>query len=322
MSHHRLYFLLGVLLAGASLADARGAAPPAARLNPKAPPDVACIPGLVYGRAGKVRLLLDLAQPRKGSGPFPAVLVLHGGAWISGSRKSCLPIIVELARRGCVAVAADYRLAPRHRFPAQVHDAKCAVRWLKANAARYNIDPDRIAVLGYSAGGHLACLLGTTAGRRHLEGSGGHAGHSSKVQLVVAYYPVTDLLALRKSFLHALVLKKLLGQDTTTACTLASPISHADRCSAPTLLIHGTADLLVPVSQSRVFANKLNAAGVRVRLCCLDGAGHGFGSGPGSHDHAADRAALEFLTRHLGPKLAGRVSALQPPRHRVPCSLR
>src|SRR5262249_2540084 len=151
-------------------------------------------------------------------------------------------------RRGYVAATASYRLAPQHTWPAQIHDARCAVRWLRANAARHHIDPDRIAALGFSSGGHLACLLGTTAGRRDLEGAGGHAASSSRVQLVVGYSPPTDLGALRLSYLHAWVLKGFLGNPTDKACTQASPLTHADRRSAPTLLIHGTADMVVPLS--------------------------------------------------------------------------
>jgi acetyl esterase/lipase len=313
MSHNRraaafsLAFL-AVLSAGA-LPAVRAAAPPSStRKGPKVPPGVAYHPDLVYGSGGKEKLLLDLARPRKGSGPFPAVLVLHGGAWIMGSRKSTVPMILELARHGYVAVSASYRLAPGHRYPAQLHDAKCAVRWLRANAARYRIDPERVAVLGYSAGGHLACLLGTTAGRGDLEGTGGHAGHSSQVQLVVAYYPVTDLGRLRKSFPHALVLKPFLGSSSARACAGASPISHAGRWSAATLLIHGTADLLVPFEQSQVFERKLREAGAYVKLHAIEKAGHGFGSGPGEHDREADRTALAFLNEHFTPRLARKPS--------------
>jgi acetyl esterase/lipase len=316
MSHNRLSVsVLSILLAGACLNSANAAAPPP-RVRPalKVPAEVRYIPDLRYGSGGTEDLHLDLAQPRQGSGPFPAVLVLHGGAWFKGNRKSCLPIILELARHGCVAVSANYRLAPKHRYPAQIHDAKCAVRWLRANASRYRIDPERIAALGYSAGGHLACLLGTTAGQRELEGTGGHAGHSSKVNLVVGYYPVTDLQALRITFLHSLIVDRLLGKSGAVACSQASPITHADRRSAPTLLLHGTADLLVPHSQSRTFADKLRVAGAHVQLHTLKEAGHGFGSGPGAHDREADRIALEFLNRHFKPQGVRSASAAASPR--------
>jgi acetyl esterase/lipase len=298
MSQSRLAVAaLTSLLAGADLTAVQAAAPPA-RQGLKVPAEVRYHPDLRYGTGGKEDLLLDLAQPRHGSGPFPAVLVLHGGGWTSGSRKTYVPMILELARQGFVAVSASYRLAPRHRYPAQIHDAKCAVRWLRASAGRYRIDPERIAAWGYSSGGHLACLLGTTAGRAELEGTGGHARHSSKVQLVIGYYPVTDLKALRTSFLHSLIVDRLLGKSSATVCSQASPITHVDRRSAPTLLLHGTADVLVPVSQSQTFADKLLASGVHVQLHILE-AGHNFGSGPGAHDREADRIAHTFIERHL-----------------------
>jgi acetyl esterase/lipase len=300
MSHHRLAVCaLSILLTCACLNGVNAAAPPA-RVRPalEVPSEVRYVPNLCYGKGGKEDLLLDLAQPRHGRGPFPAVLVLHGGAWTKGSRKSALPVIFELARLGCVAVTASYRFAPRHRYPAQIHDAKCAVRWLRANAGHYRIDPQRITALGFSSGGHLACLLGTTAGRAELEGTGGHAEHSSKVQLVVGYYPVTDLQALRITFLHGLIIDRLMGKASATDHAHASPITHADRRSAPTLLLHGTADLVVPFSQSRALADKLQKSGVHVQLHTLKEAGHNF------DDLEADRIAREFIVQHFKLKVA------------------
>ncbi len=299
-----------LLLAFAVRSDSGAAAPPAsAQPDGKVPQEVIYLPDIHYGTAGKEKLLLDLARPRRGTGLFPAVLVLHGGGWTAGSRKYCRPVILELARHGHVAVAASYRLAPRHRFPAQLHDARCAVRWLRAHAARHRIDPQRIAALGFSSGGHLACLLGTAS---NLEGDGCQAGHSSRVQLVVAYYPVTDLASLDKGYLHTLVLKNLLGRVTPETCAEASPMTHACRRCPPTLLLHGTADWVVPPSQSRDFAKKLRTVGAAVELHLLDGAGHGFGCGPGAHDRQANRAAREFLKRHFRPSLS--TVALKPGR--------
>src|SRR5829696_7667281 len=117
---------------------------------------------LVFARPGDEVLRLDMALPGRGEGPFPAVVCLHGGGWTGGTRKQMAQTIDVLARRGFVAVSPDYRLAPKHRFPACVEDCKAAVRWLRANAGQYRIDPKRIGVVGLAAGGHLACLLGTT----------------------------------------------------------------------------------------------------------------------------------------------------------------
>ena len=137
------------------------------------PFDVLHVPDLIYATVeGKKELQLDLARPANGTGPFPAVIVLPGGGWVACDRKASLPVIHKLAEEGFVAVCINYRCAPDSPCPAAIHDAKCAVRWLRANAAQYQIDPNHIAALGYSAGGHLACILGTTTAPE-LEGNGG-----------------------------------------------------------------------------------------------------------------------------------------------------
>jgi acetyl esterase/lipase len=208
----------------------------------RAPAGLEHIPDLEYSRpGGRGRLALDLVCPARGKGPFPAVLVLHGGAWVKGSRKACLPMAFRLAREGYVAAVVSHRFAPANPFPAQVHDVKCAVRWLRACACAHSIDPDRIGVLGYSSGGHLACLLGTTPGNAALEGATGHTRHSSGVQVVVSCYGVTDLAALhasyqdrRRSWLErksgTFVLGALLGGPPGKSAgryAQASPLHHA-----------------------------------------------------------------------------------------------
>src|SRR4051812_16305493 len=147
---------------------------------------------MVFARVGERDLLLDLARPERG-GPYPAVLLLHDGGWIDGSRKQFEQTLRTLAARGYVAVAADYRLAPQDRFPAPLEDCKAAVRWLRANAADHAIDPARVGVVGFAAGGHLACLLGVTVPEDGLEGAGGNPDQSSRVQAVVSFFGPTDL---------------------------------------------------------------------------------------------------------------------------------
>src|SRR5262249_47023531 len=142
--------------------------------GPQVPKDVQYVPDLTYCTIGTTRLMLDVAYPKRGASPFPAVVLLHGGGWYLGSRKSNVPLALKLAREGYVAVSVSYRLSGEAPFPAAVHDVKCAVRWLRAHAQNYSIDPERIAALGYSAGGYLACLLGATSGLAALEGGGGH----------------------------------------------------------------------------------------------------------------------------------------------------
>src|SRR5581483_11615346 len=117
---------------------------------------------------------LDMARPKNGDGPFPAVVCIHGGGFRAGSRQGYDGLCLRLAQRGYVAVTASYRLAPQFQFPAAVHDVKAAVRWLRANAKKYHIDPERIGVTGGSAGGHLAQFLGVTGGVSPFEGDAGN----------------------------------------------------------------------------------------------------------------------------------------------------
>ena len=118
---------------------------------------------LTYGKGGDTELKLDLAMPKTGDGPFPAVVFLHGEGWRAGNRQQMNHFIEGMARLGYVSITVDYRLVPTARFPAQVEDCKAAVRWLRANAKKYRVRPDRIGVVGFSAGGHLASMLGVTA---------------------------------------------------------------------------------------------------------------------------------------------------------------
>src|SRR6516164_2314897 len=148
-------------------------------------PEIRVERDLVYGKAGRVQLQLNLALPKKGKGPFPAVVCIHGGGWYQGQRQDMDPMTELLARRGYVAATVGYRLVPSVRFPAQIEDCKAAVRWLRANARKYHINPDRIGAIGPLAGGHLSCLLGVTDKKDGLEGSGGNPEPSRRVQAVV-----------------------------------------------------------------------------------------------------------------------------------------
>ncbi len=129
---------------------------------------------LVYGKGGDRELKLDLAMPKQGDGSFPAIVFLHGKGWRDGSRVDMNHFIEGVAHMGYVGVAVDYRLAPNARFPAQAEDCKAAVRWLRANAPKYRVRPERIGVVGFSAGGHLAYMLGVTRESDALEGNGGN----------------------------------------------------------------------------------------------------------------------------------------------------
>src|SRR5262245_61751435 len=160
--------------------------------DPPIPDGVTWETGIEYSNPDNEHLQLNLARPKTGDGPFPCVLCIHGGGFRAGSRESYNGLSLKLAERGYVAATITYRLAPKHKFPAAVHDTKAAVRWLRANAAKYKIDPERIGVTGGSAGGHLAQFLGVTGGVPRFEGDGGNPEQSSRVACVVNVYGPSD----------------------------------------------------------------------------------------------------------------------------------
>lgn len=265
---------------------------------------------IVYGKGGDVELKLDLARPPKGEGPFPLVVCIHGGAWQVGNRTAHHGTIRHLARNGYVAVTVQYRLTPAHRFPAQAEDVKCAVRFLRANAKKYAIDPARVGALGDSAGGHLALLLGLMDPKDGMEGKGGHADQTSKVQAVVNIFGPTDLSTwsaepegdrMLKSFLKKdgdELLKDLVGtaDRKDPAMKKASPVTYIDSRDGPVLTFHGTVDPLVKLEQAKLLHAALKKAGVPERLEVLEGAGHGWG---GKQKEHTDRLTVEFFDRHL-----------------------
>jgi len=256
-------------------------------------------------------LKLDLAQP-KGEGPFPLVVCIHGGAWQFGNRTAHHRTIHLLARHGYVAASVQYRLTPKHPFPAQVEDVKGAVRFLRAHARKYHIDPSRVGALGDSAGGHLALLLGLMDPKDGLEGKG-HADQASKVQAVVNYYGPTDLATWAPSKTGDALLKRGTGKSgdellrdlVGTAdrkdpkMKTASPISYVDAKDAPVLTFQGTADPLVLPQQARLLHAALKKAGVEEHLELLEGAGHGWS---GDKRERTDRLMLAFFDRHLKRK--------------------
>jgi acetyl esterase/lipase len=243
---------------------------------PREEPGARLVPNQVYARPAGEVLFMDLALPREGTGPFPAVVCLHGGGWVSGDRKQMAKTTEVLARRGFVAAAADYRLAPKHRFPAAVEDAKAAVRWLRQNATHYNIDAERIAVLGLAAGGHLACLVGVTEPGDGMEGTE-NIGQSSKVQAVASLSAPIDLLAVTDKVAVEKNLVPLLGatpEEKPERYQAASPNAYPPRNPPPFLLVHGGADPVVPAQQAHDFAAHLRKGGSPVRVLVLDGEGH------------------------------------------------
>ena len=263
-------------------------------------PGIAVHRDLVYGKAGGTDLLLDLATPKSGAGPFPAVVFLHGEGWRAGHRRDMRQFAEGVAHMGYVGATVEYRLVPSARFPAQVEDCKAAVRWLRANASTYRADPDRIGVVGFSAGGHLASMLAVTSEKDGLEGEGGNAGTSSRVQAAVSFFGPEDFTTRDwPSDLEREVIVPFLGgtfAENPAAYERASPVHYVSRDDPPFLLFHGTNDALVPVDQSRRLAGKLRGAGVPVDLVVLEGEKHGFDDG---HNQECMKRMMAFLDRNL-----------------------
>lgn len=269
----------------------------------KVPDDVLFEPDIEYANPDNQHLQLDLARPKSGNGPFPAVLCIHGGGFRAGSRKGYDGLCLKLAQQGYVAATASYRLAPKHPYPSAIHDVKAAVRWLRANAAKYQIDPERIGVTGGSAGGHLAQFLGVTADVKGFEGAGGNADFSSAVRCVVNFYGPSDFTkSYGKSVDAAEVLPLFLGGNLEQARQRhieASPLYWVTPHAAPTLCIHGTEDKYVAHEQAVWLVERLQAAGVEAHLLTLPGAGHGF---KGEDAPRAEKAMFDFFAKHLKRK--------------------
>jgi acetyl esterase/lipase len=277
-------------------------AAPAFAQKLEVPDGVVFEPDVEYANPDGQHLQLDIARP-KGDGPFPAVVCIHGGGFRAGSRKGYDGLCLKLAARGYVAVTVSYRLAPKYQFPAAVHDTKAAVRWVRANADKYHIDPHRIGVTGGSAGGHLAQFLGVTAGVKQFEGDGGNSDQSSAVACVVNVYGPSDFTkSYGKSVDAAQVLPLFLGGNLEQARRRhieASPLYWVTPDAAPTLCIHGTDDKYVAHEQAVWLVDKLKASAVEAELLTLEGAGHGF---KGKDAERADEALFAFFDRHLKPK--------------------
>jgi acetyl esterase/lipase len=251
--------------------------------------------------AGKV-LALDLHLPAGRSQP-PLLVWVHGGAWRSGSKASAPLGFVE---KGIAVASLDFRMSTEARFPAMVHDIKAAIRYLRANAARYAYRGDRIAIGGDSSGGHLAVLAGVTSGVAALEGTlGDFTSQSSSVQAIVDYYGATNLTSiLAQSTPFGLGVREpaldlLLGgqpQAVAALAELASPVRHVDRSDPPLLIFHGDQDPQMPINQSHELEGAYRRLGLDVNFVVVHGARHG---GQEFYTGANLDRAVAFLRRTL-----------------------
>jgi len=262
---------------------------------------------VVYASVGDRELHMDLAWPTEPAKlPMPVIVHIHGGAFKSGTHHG--PQNFVAASRGYFTANIEYRLSGEAIFPAQIHDCKAAIRYLRAHAAEYGLDPDRIGVWGSSAGGCLAALVGTSAGVAELEGAEGNTEYSSAVQAVVDLFGPSDIGTMGEGWStmnhtapdspESLLLGGPVLENLDKA-RAASPLTYVDKTDPPFLIIHGDRDPTVPYSQSEKFHSALQAAGVESTFITVRGGGHGFNEScdpPGSRVNAM---VLEFFDRKL-----------------------
>jgi acetyl esterase/lipase len=256
---------------------------------------------VVYRKVGETELKIDIAQPAEGNGPFPIVFVIHGGAWRSGSKDGMRGALLEFAKRGYVAASPQYRFCPKETFPAQVHDVKAAVRWMKTHATEYKGDPDHIGAMGFSAGGHLSMMLGVTGPDDGLEGDAPKDAPSTKIQAVVNYFGPTDLAADDFPNVTKPLINDFLGGTPTEKAkeaAQASPLTFVSKDDPPILSFQGTKDPLVPYSQTIKLATAQTEKGIPGRVDLLLGMGHGWG---GEDFKRTTQETFEFFDRYLKP---------------------
>jgi acetyl esterase/lipase len=298
-----LLIFLTVILIMAGLMPgiaAANEAPQQAR-GPNVPEGTRILRDLAYVPDGHERQKLDLYLPAQNqdAGPLPLIVWVHGGAWLAGSKENC-PAVRFLRRRYAVA-SINYRLSQHAIFPAQIEDCKAAIRFLRANAEKYNIDPNRIGVWGASAGGHLVALLGTAGDVKEFE-KGPNLQVSSRVQAVCDFFGPTDL-AKMSQFPSTMdhdapnsPESQLIGgpvQENKEACRRANPITYVTKDDPPFLICHGDKDMLVPHNQSELLYDALKKAGVNATFHTVKSGGHGF------RDAEADRMVQEFFDKFL-----------------------
>jgi len=268
--------------------------------------DIKTLGDLEYVPGGHERNKLDLYLPQQATGQgqntdrLPLIIWVHGGAWMGGDKGNCPA--VRFVHKGYAVASINYRLSQHAIFPAQIEDCKAAVRWLRANADKYGLDPKRIGVWGSSAGGHLVALLGTTGDVKEFD-KGENLKFSSRVQAVCDYFGPTDFLKigeLPSNIKHNAAdspESKLIGGailENKEACRRANPITYVTKDDPPFLIVHGDADLLVPHNQSELLYEALQKAGVQAKLHIVKGGGHG-----GFKDPSIDRMVEEFFGKYL-----------------------
>jgi len=290
-----------------------GGRPGATPVRPSDRPTTAAVPDtleakldLPYADNDNPRQQLDLYLPKKRTSdkPLPVIVFIHGGGWKAGDRKSGMRNVAPYVASGDFAgVSVGYRLTNEAQWPAQIHDCKAAIRWIRGHAKEFNLDAEHIGVWGSSAGGHLVSIVGTSGDVPALEGRlGSYTTLSSRVQAVVNYYGPENFITMvtQPSTVDRTVPgypeAVLIGgrvQDMTDAAKNASPVTYISKDDPPFLTAHGTKDPLVPFAQAKELEEKLQAVGVSSTLITMKDGGHGFGS------TALDDIVRRFFDKNL-----------------------
>lgn len=252
---------------------------------------------LAYCTTGASLQKMDMYFPDSG-GPWPVLAYVHGGSWMHGDKSEAIMFADQMTSQGYLLVSINYRLYPEGKFPNMIEDVKCAIRFLRAHAGAYNLDPNRIAAMGPSAGGHLVSLLGTSDGSAGWD-VGEYLDQSSRVQAVIAMAPVTDLT---RNFPNADIEAMRgvgFGEDNILA---ASPITHVTVDDPPFLLIHGDRDEVVPFEQTQLMYDRLVQTNVPAQLVIVKNAGHSLTAPDGSATPTFDeinQIIIDFLAKYL-----------------------
>jgi acetyl esterase/lipase len=271
---------------------------------PVVPAGVKAERNIDYAGSGNVRQQLDLYVPERGSGPWPLVIWVHGGAWQTGSKEACRALF--LSTRGFAVASINYRLVDAGHFPMQIEDCRAAIRYLRANAAKYRLDPDHFGVWGGSAGGHLVALLGTSAEETGWDQVGGDHGVSARVQAVCDFFGHTDFVSLiekRPFFPAEGPIARLMGgppKEKLDVARKASAVTFVSKDDPPFLIVHGDQDQTVPLRQSQILADRLKEAGVDVTLLVVKNGQHGLWGPKAEPDsRTINETVCTFFEKHL-----------------------
>jgi len=274
---------LACMVSAAACGQEQLAAEAEARARRWGIPAAQIVHNVVYAEYGQRRLLLDLYLPpdRDPAVSLPAVIAVRGGAWREGDKEFFGYIAGQLAMQGFVSASIQYRTAKEAKFPAAVQDVKAAVRWMRAHAAEYGVNPDAIGAIGGSAGAHLVAMLATTGGMKEFEGDGGNPLVSSDVEAVVAMGGGYDLRwkdGVGPEFIEAV--RGFIGEPFEANLAAASPLTHVSRRSSPLLMLHSRADPLAPFQQAVDMEQRYRREGAPATLIPIDAPMHGFWGSP------------------------------------------